>query len=281
LPGNVAQRFADRLAQLTGVKWYWCWFMANAHAPGEPDVQKGGGGPVSDMLAAAAYENYASFKEGAAVLSRYPIISSEGRRLPARVPVEHAFCTPGDVGCHFTIVFESRVALGATIDTPGGKTQIVTTHLSNGITDATTLTTLEQMSAVLEFSEELAQADPPARRFITCDCNVTEDAAVPVVSTVTGAGWTDTFRALHPDATAEPGFTGGSDIIVTASPKRSKKEAMFERIDYVFWRAGTCASGIYRSRVFMDASAPFGDKFLWPSDHFGVLTNVSTRRCAT
>lgn len=275
--GNVAQKLAARLASLTRMTWYWCWFLSNPHFPGEPDVQTGGGGPASDQIAALADEKYASFKEGIAVLARYPIVEAEGRRLPGRVPVEALLCPPADdpTICPATVVFESRAALWAKVATPRGATQIVAAHLSHGITDASDYSSLEQAAAVLAFAEEKAAADPPARRFFVCDCNVQPTDEAPLVQFVESFGWENTFTVPCTAASAD-GCTAGLDVIVTRSPRRR----MTERLDYVFWKPGSCASKPRPSRLFADRPLRTGTGWLWASDHLGIVTPIPVASCS-
>lgn len=274
-PGNVAQRFAKRLSALTKQTWYWCWYLANPHFPGEPDVQTGGGGPISDQLAMLAYPDlYASFKEGEAVLSRYPIEEADAMRLPPRTPLEHVLCVPDVPDCNLETIFDSKVALQAKIDTPGGLTQIVTTHLSSGITDASDLSALQQAAAALAFSDFEAAEEPPARLFFTCDCNVQPTDQAPLVQYAESMGWKNVFTVPCTSANVA-GCTAGPDIIVTAVPRRR----MFERLDYVFWRAGSCAAAPKSSRLFENQPVRVAKGWLWPSDHLGVLTTVPVSGC--
>lgn len=275
--GLVVERLAQELAALpNGFTWYWCYYLANPHFVGEPDVQPGGGGPLSEEIAKLASERYASFKEGVAILSRYPILESEGRRLPGRLPVEHAFCpplSPDEVPpiCSATIVFESRAAIWASLGTPGGSTHIVSTHLSHDITQVSDASSLEQAAAALAFSEEKAAADPPARRFFVCDCNVQPTDEVPLVAFVEEAGWTNTFTRPC-TASNMSGCTAGPDVVLTAGPSR----LMNERLDYVFWRAGSCTAAPTKGASFVKDPTPHLGGYLWASDHLGVRTNVST-----
>ncbi len=279
-PGLVAERLAENLAGRTGTTWHWCWFLSNPHLPAEPDLRPGGGGPLSDEIAKLASSRYASFKEGIAILSRYPILGAEGRRLPGRVPAEAVFCPPTiEVPpiCPSTVLIESRAALWAEIDTPGGRTQIVTTHLSHDLTEISDASTLEQAAVVLAFADEKAGSSLPARRFLTCDCNVQESDAVPVIALITAAGWTDTYASLHPTLACRSGqdtagCTSDQDILAAASTTT-------ERIDYVFGREGSCPLGLRAGEKI--ASMPsFGEptptSFLWASDHHGVAADVET-----
>ncbi|MGH7855779.1 MAG: endonuclease/exonuclease/phosphatase family protein, partial [Candidatus Binatia bacterium] len=270
VPGLQVERIATRVAEITGYTWHWCWYLSNPHFPGEPDVQTGGGGPLSDEIAKLASGNYASFKEGLAILSRHPILAAEGRRLPGRVPGEAALCPPSDEVppiCPATVIFESRAALWAKVATPGGSSQIVTTHLSHDITEASDASSLEQALAVLAFAEQKAAEDPPTRRFLTCDCNATPDDAVPVVPTIVAAGWADTSAGAVCAALGDPGCTSDQDILAPASTTT-------ERIDFVFSRPGSCDNDQVTAGKLADTPDSTGPgTFLWASDHHGVTAD--------
>lgn len=272
--GNVAQRLAAALSGETGFAWHWCWYLANPHFPGEPDLSAGGGGPLSDLLATLASGRYDSFKEGSAIISRFPIVATEARRLPGRLPAEAALCPPESFlefppECPGAVFVESRVALWAKISTPGGATQMTTTHLSHDLTDASDASALVQAAAALAFAEEKALADPPARRFFTCDCNSQPGDTVPIVPVIEAAGWTNTFTAPC-NAAGDPGCTAGPDQIVTATAARP---FMNERLDYVFAKAPACELGPSNLMIDTPRLRPDGS-YLWPSDHIGVRVNV-------
>jgi endonuclease/exonuclease/phosphatase family metal-dependent hydrolase len=281
-PGNHVERLAARLAELTGESWHWCWHLSNPHFPIEPDMQPGGGGPVSDFIASMASGNYGSFKEGAGVLSRYPIIASEGRRLPLRLPAEYVLCPPAEVpDCNLTTIFDHRIAMWARVDTPGGVTDIIATHFAHHLTPASEASKFTHAAAVLAFSEQMTfRHGEPARRFITCDCNLTTDQQPPGIGLITSAGWTDTYAYVHPDSACAPGQdTSGCTTdqdIVTETPIATTTG----RIDYVFARAGTCALEVTGSDRIADTPALRNDgTYLWPSDHLAVATDVAVGGC--
>jgi endonuclease/exonuclease/phosphatase family metal-dependent hydrolase len=282
-PGNVADRLAARVTEITGEAWYWCWHLSNPHFPLEPDIQEGGGGPISDAIASMASDNYGSFKEGSAVLSRYPIIATEARRLPLRFPLEYVACPPSEIPtCNFTAIFDHRIALWARVATPGGVTDIIATHFAHHITPLSEVSKFEHAAAVLAFSEQMnIQHGEPARRFITCDCNLTTSDQPPGVGLITSAGWTDTYAFAHPDSACEPGQdTSGCTTdqdIVTETPEPTTTE----RIDYVFARAGFCALDVTGSERIADTPALQDDgTYLWPSDHLAVATDIAIGGCA-
>jgi endonuclease/exonuclease/phosphatase family metal-dependent hydrolase len=283
-PGNVVERLAGRLAEITDEAWHWCWYLSNPHFPLEPDIAQGGGGPISDVMASMASGNYGSFKEGAAVLSRYPIVAAEARRLPLRFPAEYVLCPPAEVPmCNLTAIFDHRIAMWARVDTPGGFTDMIATHLAHGLTPLSDVSTFEQAAAILAFSEQMSlQHGEPARRFITCDCNVQTTDQPPVVQLITSAGWTDSYAFVHPDSACLPGqdtsgCTSDQDI-VTATPAATTGS----RIDYVFARAGSCSLEIEDSERIADTPSLRPDgSYLWPSDHLAVATDLDISGCAS
>jgi endonuclease/exonuclease/phosphatase family metal-dependent hydrolase len=280
--GNSVQRLATRLAAVTRVTWHWCWHLSNPHFPLEPDIQPGGGGPVSDFMAANASSNYGSFKEGAAVLSRYPIVASEARRLPLRLPAEYVLCPPAEIpNCNLTTIFDHRIAIWARVDTPGGVTDIVATHFAHHLTPLSEASKFQHAVAVVAFSEQMTrQHGEPARRFITCDCNLTTDQQPPGIGFITAAGWTDTYAFAHPESACAPGQdTSGCTTdqdIVTETPEPTTTG----RIDYVFARGGSCVLSVAGSERIADNPALQDDgTYLWPSDHLGVATDIALGGC--
>ena len=282
-PGNHVERLAVRLAEITGEAWHWCWYLSNPHFPLEPDIAPGGGGPISDVIASMASANYGSFKEGAGVLSRYPILKAEARRLPLRFPAEYVLCPPDGIPfCNLTAIFDHRIAMWARVDTPGGLTDIIATHLAHGLTPLSDVSTFEQAAAIIAFSEQKTrQEGAPARRFITCDCNVETTDLPPVVQLITSAGWTDSYAFAHPDSACLPGqdtsgCTSHQDI-VTETPDATTDS----RIDYVFARGDTCALDIAGSERIADTPTVRNDgTYLWPSDHLAVATDVALGACS-
>jgi endonuclease/exonuclease/phosphatase family metal-dependent hydrolase len=282
-PGNVAERLALRLAEITQQAWHWCWHLSNPHLPVEPDIAEGGGGPVSDVIASMASDKYGSFKEGAAVLSRYPIIAAEARRLPLRFPGEYVLCPPAEIPtCNLTAIFDHRIALWARVDTPGGVTDIIATHFAHHLTPLSEVSKFSHAAAVLAFSEQMTfQHGEPARRFITCDCNLTTSDQPPGVGLITSAGWTDSYAFVHPGSACAPdqdtsGCSSDQEI-VTETPVATTTE----RIDYVFARAGSCGLDIEDSERIADTPALQDDgRYLWPSDHLAFATDVTVAGCA-
>lgn len=278
--GLVVERMASRLAELTRVTWYWCWHLSNPHFPVEPDIAEGGGGPASDFMATMASSNYASFKEGSAILSRYPIEYAEGRRLPLRLPIEYVACPPSEVpGCNETAIFDHRIALYARVATPGGPTDIITTHLAHGITQFSDASQFVQAAALIEWSEQQSLVrGEPARRILTCDCNATPTDSPDVRGLLMSAGWIDTYATANPTSLCAPpkdtsACTSDQDILAPAS-------TVTERIDYVFAQGGTCDLRLVRSAKYADKPGHTATHpNLWPSDHQALWTDLSLAGC--
>jgi hypothetical protein len=86
--GLVIARLAAGLASRTHESWYWCWFRTEPHLNGTPDTRRGGGSDFSDQLAKHYNSNESKWYEGAAVLSRWPIVASAVHRLPGEDPAK-------------------------------------------------------------------------------------------------------------------------------------------------------------------------------------------------
>jgi endonuclease/exonuclease/phosphatase family metal-dependent hydrolase len=95
----------------------------------------------------------------------------------------------------------------------------------------------------------------------------------PVSLALEEAGFRDSYRTIHPDPVADPGFTWtpGSGF-----PPRIRDGEVFDRIDFVWARN---AAEVVASRIVGEAGGPHTDIGFepWPSDHRAV---VSTFRAA-
>lgn len=217
--GNVA----ERLARALGFQY--------AHAPATPHAIPGIGGLIVWAM---------NFSEGPAVLSRFPIVGSEVHRLPR---------------CRRW--FDPRLLLRAEIETPWGRLDVYSTHLSR------------DDCQVERVREVVRTRSDPLPAIVTGDFNATE--TLPAIAALTnGAGFVDAFRAANPTA---PGFTVWQRI---AAPDPT----VFRRVDYVFLLPGLRVPGrVATSRVVLDAPglSPAG-AVLWPSDHYGVLAEIDLQR---
>lgn len=283
---EVASDLAEALAETTDQTWWWCWYLANPYFAGEPDLNEGGGGPLSEASASLVSMftggPYAFFKEGIAVLSRYPITDVEGLHLPGRLPLEIPLCIAEALPtiaddpaagplCAAVAGFERRSALWVRASTPEGDVDLTTTHLAHHITSASNASSFQQGMAALAFAEAHAQAGAPDAAFFTCDCNAQPGDDVPMVQTIEDLGWTNTFTEPC-EAAGDPGCTAGAEVIVThgASPDRQ----MNERLDYVFAHdLTTCAVD---GKIIVDGAIAYpGGGWLYPSDHLGVAADLS------
>jgi len=175
------------------------------------------------------------FDEGPAVLSRFPIVAWDV------VPVN---------SCN---QWYGRVLLCASLDTPWGPLDACSTHTGSSTCQLRSLAKL------------LHDRRGRAPRILMGDLNSTADTS-GVRRLLADDGLVDTFRAANPDA---PGFTVWQPVRVEAPAAR-------RRVDYVLVGPGTDAPVRVRaSRVILDRPGRGVDgKALWPSDHYGVLSEV-------
>lgn len=177
------------------------------------------------------------FEEGEAILSRYPLQDVAMRELLPRAGL-----------------FEHRVVLKATAVTPWGDVDVLATHLTHG----DPAINRAQVASLVAY---VAQAgEGPS--IVAGDFNTTED-----VLHGAAAGWTDTYRAVHPD---ERGFTCCIEDLSARSA-----EALSLRIDYVFLASGSERIAVKDSRRVLDQPARLDEAWLWASDHVGVLAILS------
>jgi endonuclease/exonuclease/phosphatase family metal-dependent hydrolase len=266
--GHVAQRIAQGLAALRGGTWSWCWFQSNPHFPGEPDLQPGGGGgPLTEVMASAARAGDTRFAEGVAVVSRFAIEDATVRRLPPR-SYESPLCVPPDpIDCNAAAFFDSRAVLRARIAGPTGPLDLFTTHLAHGLTPLSDTTKLLYANLALAYADELA-VDDATPDLLVGDFNSTEDSAVH--QAVIDAGFVDTFRLANP---TDLGHTSDQDPLAPAATVTS-------RIDYVFARPGGCGLRAGASEILGNRPAVHQGGSLWPSDHFGLVSELSCSQVA-
>jgi endonuclease/exonuclease/phosphatase family metal-dependent hydrolase len=177
-----------------------------------------------------------NFREGPAILSRFPIVDWEVHDLPR--------CSG---------FFDPRVLIYATLRTTWGDLGVASTHTTRGFCEA------DRLVAVLE-----------ARRgrlpiVLMGDFNAEEHS--PAIRRLTQqSGFVDAFRAANRSA---PGLTLRQDV-------RAPLPTVRRRVDYVFLVPGRAVPGRVRaSRVVLDdpRTQP-GQTVLWPSDHYGVLAEI-------
>ncbi|MGH7231975.1 MAG: endonuclease/exonuclease/phosphatase family protein [Nitrospiraceae bacterium] len=177
------------------------------------------------------------FKEGSAILSRFPIIGSDIYDLPRC----QRFLDP-------------RILLRADLSTPWGPLQIFSTHTARS--DEC------QMERVGEIVRE---SRGTGLSILMGDFNTPETSKV-LTTLRNEAGFVDAFRSANPD---DPGPTVWQRIEV-------EKPTVSRRVDFIFLLSGRESTGSVRSsRVVLDRPGRLSDGVaLWPSDHYGVFAEV-------
>jgi endonuclease/exonuclease/phosphatase family metal-dependent hydrolase len=177
------------------------------------------------------------FKEGAAILSRFPIVGSEVYDLPR---------------CQSRL--EPRILLRADIETPWGPVRVFSTHTARG--DAC------QMDRV---SEMVRADDGHGPSILMGDFNTVESSKVLTILR-DEAGFVDAFRAANP---SDPGATVWQRIEVP-------QPTVSRRVDFIFLSRGRSRKANVRSsRVVLDRPGRTADgTILWPSDHYGVFAEL-------
>lgn len=217
--GNVPQRIAEALG-------YQMVF--------EPATQHIFGLGLMDRLITSVI----GFKEGPAILSRYPIVAWEVYDLPR---------------CERRL--DPRILLRAAIDAPDGPVQVFSAHTSRG--DACQLERIGEL-----FREHRGTG----RAILMGDFNTEEQS--PVLSTWQAErGFIDAFRIANPEVS---GGTVWQNIHV-------EWPTADRRVDFIFLADGTHGKDpvVRASRLAFDQPGrlPNGDA-LWPSDHRGVLADI-------
>jgi endonuclease/exonuclease/phosphatase family metal-dependent hydrolase len=177
------------------------------------------------------------FREGPAVLSRFPILESEVYELPR---------------CLRQI--EPRVLLRARLDTPRGPLDVFSVHVAR------------DGCQVRRVTEVVTQRRHDLPSIVMGDFNASETSEA--IRALTGdAGFVDAYRRANPGAL---GATGWQNVDAPESTAR-------RRIDYVFLVPGREVRGdVVSSRVVLDVPHRFPDgRTLWPSDHYGVLAELT------
>lgn len=217
--GNVPQRIADAL------EYQMVFAPATEHIFGIS--------PLDRLITAAI-----GFKEGPAILSRYPIVASEVYDLPR---------------CQRRL--DPRILLRVEINTPTGPVQVFSAHTSKG-----------DECQLQRVGELFREHRGTGRAILMGDLNTGEQSPV-----LTGwqkeSGFIDAFRV------ANPGVSGGTvwQNIYVEWPTADR------RVDFIFLFHGNSDESLVvrSSRLAFDQPGrlPNGDA-LWPSDHRGVLADI-------
>jgi endonuclease/exonuclease/phosphatase family metal-dependent hydrolase len=248
--GLVASRLATGLAAHRGGVWHWCFFATNPYAPGEPETRVGGGGPLSDLLAANTKAGEEKFEEGIAIVSRLPILAAEARRLPVEAVDTAPECRT--TACAAVSAFQSRAALWARVRSPEvGDIDVFSAHTSG----------LErQHSDLVRWVGEKSGSGRAA--VVACDCNATGEAMEPFTRS-----FVDTWQLANPRSL---GYTADQHLDAYGS-------TVGTRIDYV-WLRRFSPLRVRASSLTLNAPTASGVTFtrqLWPSDHYAVVTTLS------
>jgi endonuclease/exonuclease/phosphatase family metal-dependent hydrolase len=219
--GDVAHRLARRLG------------YHYVHAPATRYVF--GDGMLSRFIVAVL-----GFREGPAILTRFPIVESEVYRLPQ---------------CRHLL--DPRVLLRARLDTPWGAMDVFSTHTAHDECQARRV------------AELVAARRNGLPSLLMGDFNALESS--PAIRALTeDAGFVDAFRRANPDAA---GPTVWQQIDAPRSTAR-------RRVEYIFLVPGLDVRGdVAGSRVVFDTPHRLPDGgTLWPSDHYGVLAELIVSR---
>lgn len=176
------------------------------------------------------------FREGSAILSRFPIVSSDAYHLPR--------CRK---------LLDPRILLRAVLSTPWGPLQVFSTHTSRD--DC-------QTERVGQIVREHRGTGPS---LLMGDFNTPETS--PVMNALLDqAGFVDAFRSANPRS---PGLTVWQRI-------EAEQPTVFRRVDYIFLLDGReLTAEVRSSRVVLDRPGRLANgRALWPSDHYGVLAEI-------
>jgi endonuclease/exonuclease/phosphatase family metal-dependent hydrolase len=220
--GDVAARLAHALG------------LAHVHARATDNVF--GWRPLGRLLMGAL-----GFVEGPAILSRFPIQSSEIHVLP-----------------HCVHRLDPRVTLRADLETPAGVLRVYSTHTSRD--DCQTRRVGDLV---------LAERGPlPA--LVLGDLNTGESATA--LDELRAQGFVDLFREANPTAL---GATVRQDVLAPAATVRRRVDYV------LLLPGSRVAAQVVSSRVVLDTPGRRDDGGpLWPSDHYGVLADIRLSRRA-
>ena len=145
----------------------------------------------------------------------------------------------------------ARVLVRAEIATPWGPLAAFSTHLNRD--DC-------QVERVAEIVRARAAKGPA---LLMGDFNTGDSA--PAIERLNGDGFIDAFRAANPRA------AGHTVWQRPGAPART----VMRRVDYVFVAGVAGPAVACASRVVLDTPRREGERTLWPSDHYGVLADLS------
>jgi endonuclease/exonuclease/phosphatase family metal-dependent hydrolase len=221
----VSRRLGDVTERLArGLGFY------HVHTPATTRVF--GDGILSRLVIGAL-----GFREGPAILSRFPIVEWDVFELPR--------CAR---------YLDPRVLLRARLATPWGLLDVFSTHTSHDDCQARRVATL------------VGQRRNGLPSILMGDFNFGETS--PTIRAMTEeAGFVDVYRRANPDGL---GATGWQRIDAEWPMAR-------RRLDYIFLVPGLEVPGeVLGSRIVLNTPHRLPDgRTLWPSDHYGVLAELA------
>ena len=194
-------------------------------------------------------------RAGNAIISRWPIIRNDVRRLPREVGD-----TRDDEG-------EERICVFAEFDGPRGAIQVFCAHLS--WRDDHSAIRQAQVRAVCEFVRDTRPRGFPAVLVGDLNAEPESDEIRSLVGLrtvpVRGIRFRDAWRTVHPHG--DPGFT-----VDNRNPFDAANLFLDARIDYVMVGAPKLGGAGHVRDVRLLGDEPVAGQ--WASDHFGVVADL-------
>jgi endonuclease/exonuclease/phosphatase family metal-dependent hydrolase len=200
-------------------------------------------------------EGGGAFEEGSAVLSRWPIVEAEVRRLAAFHPVWRNH--------HGYEYEEFRIALRAALEIrPGIQIDVVVTHITDAGTREDASPRRLQLADLARFVAERPHREHPA--IVGGDFNARpEDGEI---ASLKEQGFADVCEGR------EPGPTNDCNDRDLENPRDTANQ----RIDYLFVAGGEVS--VCDVRLFLHHAVEIEPgKFLWASDHSGIVADLEIR----
>jgi endonuclease/exonuclease/phosphatase family metal-dependent hydrolase len=178
------------------------------------------------------------FEEGIAILSRLPMMASSAHELP-----------------HPRFPLENRIALRVRLAGPAGPFDVWNVHLTRAGGGHR-----RQAEALVRL---VARESARVPLLVLGDFNA--DDTADGVRAFAAAGFRDAYRSANP---CGPGLTAWQRV-------DSREPTVSRRVDYC-WLAPEASPPVVRSEVVLDrpGRGPGGET-LWPSDHYGLLTELA------
>lgn len=171
------------------------------------------------------------FEEGEAILSRYPIQETGFIELKPKAGL-----------------FEHRVVLQATLDTPLGAMRVYATHLTNGDP------TINQGQAAVLSAFVLGDG------FAILGGDFNAQPHSPQIEALQ-SHWVDAFTATPQDTCCVDDLT-------------HRDQTPGKRIDYLFLSPQLAATSRVSGALVFDQPYPLDSGWLWASDHFGLQVTI-------